>query len=182
MPVFHKDDLPLPASLGCLWGISSVFYPICGEFDGLGCVAEVFDPVDIGFAAEPGELAFGVVAMALLSGGDGFGFGHGSVDCGDGLAVAEGVQGFHAAVLSQEGAGFLDEARLEHGCGAVVDAVVELLTGWVEADSEEAEAGEGIAGDFRAGFERGGEWLAGGEADFEGTDEFWGVVGVDTRG
>jgi len=64
----------------------------------------------------------------------------------------------------------------------VVDAVVELLAGWVEADSEEAEAGEGVAGNVGAGFEGGGERLAGGEADFEGADELWGVVGVDAYG
>jgi len=101
------------------------------EFDGLGRVAEVFDPVDIGFAAEPGELAFGIVAMALLGGGDGFGFGEGAVDCGECLAVAEGIEGFDAAVLVEEGAGFFDEAGGEHGGGAVVDAVVEGLAGWV---------------------------------------------------
>ena len=120
--------------------------------------------------------------MALLGGGDGFGLGKGSVDCGEGLAVAEGVEGFDAAVLGEEGAGFFDEARLEHGCGAVVDSIVELLAVRVEADSEEAEAGQGIAGDLWSRFEGGGERFAGGEADFEGADELWGVVGVDSGG
>ena len=131
MGIFHRDNLPPSTSLSGLSRSQCALYPVCSEFEGLGRVAEVFHPVDVWFAAEPGELAFGVVAMALLRGGDGFGLGEGAVDCGEGLAVAERVQGFDAAVLGEEGAGFFDEAGREHGCCALVDAVVELLAGWV---------------------------------------------------
>ena len=138
---FRRDVLPSPPSSNGLSRFPGALYPVCSELERLGRVAEIFDPVNIGFAAEPGELAFGVVAMALLRGGDGFGFGEGAVECGEGLAVAEGVEGFDATVLGEEGAGFFDEAGGEHGRCAVVNAVVELVAGWVEADSEEAEAG-----------------------------------------
>ncbi len=37
-----------------------------------GIIAEGFDPVHVGLAAKPGELALGVVAMALLGFGDGY--------------------------------------------------------------------------------------------------------------
>ena len=46
---------------------------MAGGGDGGGVVAEVFDPMDIGIAAKPGELALGVVAVSLLGGGDGLG-------------------------------------------------------------------------------------------------------------
>ena len=37
-----------------------------------GFIAEAFEPVDFGLAAEPGHLALGVVAVALLGAGDCF--------------------------------------------------------------------------------------------------------------
>ena len=46
-------------------------YKFDGCTDDFGFVSEGLDPVDVWFAAEPGELAFGIVAMALLGGGDG---------------------------------------------------------------------------------------------------------------
>ena len=42
-----------------------------GVVEGFGVGAEVGEPVDCGVFAEPCELAFGVVAMALLGLGDG---------------------------------------------------------------------------------------------------------------
>ena len=90
-------------------------------------------------------MAFGVVAMALLGLGDGFGLAEDAVDGGEGLSVAEGVEGFDAAVLGEEGAGFFDQAGLEHDFGAMIEAVVEELARRVEADTEEVKAGEWIA-------------------------------------
>ena len=52
----------------------------------------IFDPVNIRLAAKPGELALGVVAMALLGAAMASSSGIRRED-GDGLAVAEGVEG-----------------------------------------------------------------------------------------
>ena len=90
-------------------------------------------------------MAFGVVAMALLGLGDGFGLAEDAVDGGEGLAVAEGVEGFDAAVSGEKSAGFFDQAGLEHGCGAVIETVVEELARGIQADTEEVKAGEWIA-------------------------------------
>ena len=46
-------------------------YQAHGLFDDVFVAAAAFEPVHVRFAAEPGELAFGVVAMALL----GLGYG-----------------------------------------------------------------------------------------------------------
>src|ERR1700728_3157863 len=97
--------------------------------------------MDVGFAAEPGELALGVVAMALLGGVDGCFEIHGSVEDGEGLTVAQGFEGSDWAVLLEQAAGFFYEAGLEHGFGALIEMVVQGLARWVESDAEEAEAG-----------------------------------------
>ena len=92
---------------------------VCGEGggdsmgclgDGCGVVAEGFDPVDVGLAAEPGELALGVVAVALLGGATASSRWSLAAQDGEGLPVAEGVEGFDGAVAGEEGAGFIDEA------------------------------------------------------------------------
>ena len=51
--------------------------------------AEAGEPLDRWVFAEPGELAFGVVAMALLGEGDRFVAGDFAAQHGDGLGVAE---------------------------------------------------------------------------------------------
>ena len=52
-----------------------VFEVFGDELERLVCdvfvAAAAFEPVHVGFAAEPGELALGVVAVALLGLGDG---------------------------------------------------------------------------------------------------------------
>ncbi len=145
-----------------------------------GClVTEGGEPVDVGFAAEPGELAFGVVAMALLGGGDGFFAGEFGGENLAGLAVAKGVEnGDGRAVAGDDGAGLLYEAVCEHGGGACVDTVVERGSRRVESDAQDAVAGEGIASCLPCG----ADGLAGGEADLDGADELGVIVGVDARG
>src|SRR5580700_7544660 len=152
----------------------------CGGLGGeVGVVAASGQPVDIGFFAKPGDLAFSVVAMGLAGGCDGFGLGDFAAKDGAGLSVAEGVKGAGGfSVLGDEGAGLCDEAGCEHGFRAGVDAVVERGTGRVEADAEDAIAGQRVS----PGGPGAGERLAGGEADFDGADEFGVVVGVNARG
>ncbi len=133
----------------------------------------------LGFAAKPGELALGVVAMALLGRCAGIGQGDDAVKDGEGLTVAEGVERFDSTVASEQGSSFFDEAGIEHPRGAGIEAAVQRLAGRVEAEAQEAEAGEGIAAGLGTGFEDLRQGLAGGEADFEGTDELGVVVVVD---
>ena len=92
------------------------------------------------------------------------------------LVVAEGVERLDGAVAREEAAGLFDEAGGEHGGGTLVEALVKFLARRVEADAQQAEAGQGIAGhDLR-------ERLACGNADLDGADELGRVVGVDARG
>ena len=60
---------------------------LCFE-DDVGVAAGTFEPVHVGFAAEPGELSFGVVAVSLLGLSDGgFSAEFAAEDC-DGFGVA----------------------------------------------------------------------------------------------
>ena len=77
--------------------------------------AEAGEPVDVRVAAEPGELALGVVAMALGGGSDGFFAGDLVAQDGDGLGVAERGEGAAVeAVVFDELGGLFDQAAIEH--------------------------------------------------------------------
>ena len=86
-------------------------------------VTESFNPEHAGLTPEPGQLSLGVVAMALLRGLDGGLKGQGSGQNGGGLAVTERVKRLDGTVAGEQGTGFFDETRGEHGHGAVVEAV-----------------------------------------------------------
>src|ERR1700722_17496548 len=105
--------------------------------------AAAFEPVDVGFATEPGELAFGIVAMALLGLSHGLLAGDFILQNGESFGVAEGGERTAVwAVASDEAFGLFDEAAVEHGCGALVDAFVEPGAWRVEAQAKNAVAGE----------------------------------------
>jgi hypothetical protein len=153
------------------------------EGDGLGdylvVAAEAGEPVDCGIFAEPCELAFGVVAMALLGLGDGLVAGDLAAQDGDGLGVAErGERATVDAIAFDELRGLFHQAAIEHLGGAVVDAGIELGAGRVETEAEDAEAGERVA----ALLPLAGDGLARGEGDLDGADELGRVVGVDLDG
>jgi len=121
-----------------------------GLLDGQWVAAEAGEPVECGVFAEPGKLAFGIVAMALLGGCDGLVACEFAAQEGGGLGVAErGERAAIRAVLSEELGGLFDEAsalrgRIEHLGGAAVDASVELGARRIETEAEDAEAGERI--------------------------------------
>ena len=120
-----------------------------GLLGDVGFAAEALEPVDIGFGAEPGSLAFGVVAVALLGLGDGGFEGELVAQDGGGFGVAEGGEGAAVrAVAGDEGAGFFDEAYVEHHGGALVDALVEEGSRRSEAEAEDAVSGEGFTAFF----------------------------------
>ena len=158
--------------------LQHLLYKLAGLGSDGGIVAEALEPADVGLTAKPGELAFGVVAVGLASGGDALGFGGFATQDGASLAVAKRIEGAGCfAVLGDESAGFVDEAVGEHRGGAGVDAGVKAGPGRVDSDAEDTIAGERVA----AGFPCLGERLAGCEADFDGADELGLVVGVDAR-
>ena len=63
--------------------------------------------------------------------------GFGVAERGEGAAVC--------AVAGDEAFGLFDEAAIEHGGGALVDAFVEAGAWWIEAEAQDAVAGEGVA-------------------------------------
>ena len=135
-----------------------------------------FEPVHVGFAAKPGELALGVVAVALLGLGYGLLAGEFVFEDGDGFGVAERGEGAAVfAVAGDEALGLFDEAAVEHGGGALVDAFVETFAWGIEAETQDAIAGEGVA----ALLPLFGERSFCGEGDFDGADYFGDVVDVD---
>ena len=109
-------------------------------------IAECFNPMDVWLAAKPGELALGIVAMALLGCGYRLSPLPRTIHHGSGLSVAEGVERLDGAVAREETAGFFHEAGGKHGGGTLVEALVKFLARRIEADAQEAEAGKGIAG------------------------------------
>jgi hypothetical protein len=146
--------------------------PICDVF----VAAEAFEPVDAGFAAEPGELAFGVVAMALLGLGYGLFASEFVFEDGGGLGVAEGGEWAAVfAVAGDESFGLFDEAAIEHGGGTLVDALVKVGARWIEAKAEDAVAGESVA----ALLPLLGKRFVCRDRDFDGADDLGDVVCVD---
>ena len=146
-------------------------YQAHGLFDDVFVAAAAFEPAHVRFATEPGELAFGVVAMALLGLGHGLFAGELVLEHGGCFGVTERGEGTAVfAVAGDESFRLLDEAAVEHGGGALVDALVEAGAGWVETEAQDAVAGEGVA----ALLPLFGEGLVRGEGDFDGADRLWG--------
>ena len=119
--------------------------------------------------------------MALLGGGDCSFFAHGSCQHAPRLPVAEGVEGLDRAIAVEEGAGFLDQSGRKHLGGSAVEPVIESRARRVEADAQEAEAGEWVAGFFLVS-QHLRERFTSREANFNGANQFRRVVGVNALG
>lgn len=141
-------------------------------------MAEAFEPMDAGFAAEPCSLAFGVVAVALLGLGHGLFASELAAKNGCCLSITQGGKWAAVwAVALDEALGLFDEASVKHGGSTLVDALVEQRSRRVEAESQDAIAGEGVAAFLPLLSKR----LLCGERDFDGADDFGDVVGVNGR-
>ena len=157
-------------------------HEIDGSAEGIGLVAEGFNPVDIGLAAKPGELTLGVVTMALLS----FGYGDLLTDPFEEnrlrLPVAERVEGFDWAVAGKKRASFCDETGGEHFRATLIEAGIEFGARWIEADAKNTKAGERvpIATIGRRQFMR--EGSSRGETYFNGANQPGRVVCVNASG
>jgi len=144
----------------------------------VGVASAALQPVHVGFAAEPGELALGVVAVTLLGLGDGLLAGELVLQHGSGFGIAErGERAAVCAVSGDETFGLFDESAVEHGGGALVNALVETCAWRVETQAQDAVADESVAALLPLLSER----LICGERDFDGADHFGDVVQVDGR-
>src|SRR5260370_2468092 len=95
----------------------------------LRIVPEAPQPLDLWFAAEPGHLAFGVVAVRLLSGLQGLlarEFSAQDLHC---LLVADGSQRSGGiAVLFKQRLRLINQASVEHRLRSTVDSLIHSLT------------------------------------------------------
>jgi hypothetical protein len=141
--------------------------------------AAAFEPVHVWLAAKPGELALGVVPVALLGLGYGLFAGDFVLQDGGGFGVAERGEGAAiCSVAGDEALGFFDESAVEHRGCALVDAFVETGTWWIEAETQDTVAGEGVT----ALLPLLGERPLCGDRDFDGADYFGDVVDMDGSG
>ena len=138
--------------------------------------AAASEPVHVWFAAEPGELALGVVAMALLGLSYCLFPGEFVLQDSDGFGVAERGEGATlSAVTGNEAFCLFNQAAVKHRCSALVDAFVETFTWRIEAELQDAIAGEGVA----AFLPLCGERALCRERDFNSADDFGNVVDVN---
>lgn len=138
--------------------------------------AAAFEPVHIRFAAKPCELAFGIIAVALL------GLGHGLfpsefvLQDSNGFGVAERREwATVSAVAGNQAFSLFNQAAVKHRCSALVDAFVEMFAWRIEAETQDAIAGEGVAAFLPLCRER----AFCGERDFNGADDFRDIVDVN---
>ena len=126
------------------------------------------EPADVGLVAEPGHLAFGILAGAGDGAGKGFVFAEAAFEDVGGFGVADGVAGGggESAGSGAEGAHFVEKAAGVHAAGAFGDAGAEDGAGKFEAEEQGARAVPGV-----------GEGTAVGE-EFVGAEEAPGVFGV----
>src|ERR1039457_5506340 len=154
-------------------GVYELFGTICGV------VAEVLQPVHFGIAAEPGELALGVVAVSLLGSGDGLGERALAAQMAGGLAVAERAHGEDlGAVDGKQSPGLLDQSLLEHAGASRIDAIVKGGARGAEAEAQDAVALEGVT----AMEQKLAHGAGGGGADLDGADQLGLIVGMDAEG
>src|SRR5262245_14712915 len=126
------------------------------------------------FAAEPGELALGVLAGGLLDRVEAFRLGHFSLEVGADFAPAEGLAGGWADFTRADGGpDFVDHTFGEHGFGAAVDPGPKVFARAIEDDAG------GVDGGDTPLLAEAGETASGQEADFEGADDAATVLEVD---
>src|SRR5579884_683015 len=139
-------------------------------------VAKAVEPEDVRLAAEPCQLALSVVAMALLGQGNGVSFTNFSAQKRFGLFVSQRIEWPCIAVFFQQHSGLFDQAVPEHRRGAFIDAVVQAFAVRLQTDAQDTEASQWVAAFFPC-FRHG---LSRGNADLNGANQLWRVVGMDT--
>ncbi len=137
--------------------------------------AKALKPVDLRVAPEPGELTFGIVAMASLGFDDGLCEQSLTTHNAEGLGVPERAKGPGCLTKSFIDFGsFFEQPLGEHGSGPGVDAVVELGARRIQPDLQDAETLEGIASDRPLMRLRSSRQ----QRNFQAADEFGGIVRV----
>ena len=138
----------------------------------------------VGFTTEPGELTLGIVAMPLLGLSDRSIKGEFlAQDCSSFSVAERGERAAGLAISGDEALGLFHKSTVKHGGGALIDALVEKRAGRIQAQAQDAVAGEGVAAllplDGHGSTLDGIGALAGCERDFDGAHDFGYVVGVN---
>lgn len=108
-------------------------------------VAKLANPADIFFAAKPGHLALGVVAMALLGDGDGVRFGEFGAQDSERLTVTQRFERTHRTEAGEQRLGLGENSFGEHLRSSIVDARIERSACWIKADAQQTKTSECVA-------------------------------------
>src|SRR5947209_2435808 len=145
----------------------------------LSIVTESTHPDHLRLAAEPGHLAFGVVALGLLSClqcGFPIDFPSQKLDC---LFIAQRSQrARRIAVFLQEACGFLDQTRREHLLGTLINTRIERIAIRIETEPKNVEALERLP----PMLPQLSHFLPGGQTNFDGANELGRVIRVNASG
>ena len=145
----------------------------------LSIVTESTHPSHLRFPPEPGHLAFGVVAMGLLSClqcGFPIDFPSQKLDC---LFIAQRSQrARRIAVFLHEACGFLDQTRREHLLGTLINARIESIAIRIETEPKNVEALERLPPPPP----QLSHFLPGGQTNFDGANELGRVIRVNASG
>ena len=164
--------------LGTAWGLS--LHLDLGKRSGecLWVVSKGVDPAHLRFSAKPGDLALGVVAVTLLSRGDGLRQSDFSAQECLSLAIAERIERADGSVTGKQRLRLRNQAIVEHLRGTCVDARIERWARRIQPDPKQTEAGER----FTTVGKLCGHGSPGSKSDLKGANELGCVVGVDARG
>src|SRR5437879_12273736 len=145
----------------------------------LSIATESTHPSHVRFPPEPGHLAFGIVAMGLLSClqcGFPIDFPSQKLDC---LFIAQRSQrARRIAVFLQEACGFLDQTRREHLLSALINTRRERIAIRIETESKNADALQRLP----PSPPQLSHFLPGGPTNFDGANELGRVIRVNASG
>src|SRR5947199_454242 len=145
----------------------------------LSIVTQSTHPDHLRLAAEPGHLAFGVVAMGLLSClqcGFPIDFPSQKLDC---LFIAQRTQrARRIAVFLHEACSFLDQTRREHFLCTLINACIEGIASRIETEPKNVEALERLP----PSPPQLSHFLPGGQTNLDGANELGRVIRVNASG
>src|SRR6202000_3273221 len=110
-------------------------YQLDGFSSDAGLVAEAVQPVQLWFAAEPGELALGIDAVPRRGDAHCIPFAQSAANEAARLFIAERIEGPGLAVFFEQHLCFFHQALLEHGGGTLIDALVQIIAVRLETDA-----------------------------------------------
>lgn len=111
--------------------------------------AEAGEPAHLRLGSEPGDLALGVLAGPGLAFADGLFDSEPPFEHVERLLIAERLQrfGMRGEAGAEQRLGFFEESAGKQRNAAVVEALVEQGAVWREAEFQDGESGEAVAGE-----------------------------------